>query len=182
MSDAATRAVNGAALAPLSAEQKTRLVLLAREAFTRLTETGVLGDAAEFGPWRHEQCQQAVERPGLTACRQEDYLPLQAHFLGLLGRKAAAEVSLQRAWDDPRRQAFAKLRSECQAAADVMPAAWNYAAGFCQNKRKVGIDDADAKTIWQAVFLIRRRAGQLRRKEAGNAERGTGNSKTAGAK
>ena len=121
--------------------------------------------AEDFDTWRREQCMQAVERPGLTACRNEDYLPLQAHFLRLLGRRDAAAIAARRAWDDPRRQALAKLQHECEAAADVMPAAWNYAAGFVQNKRGVSIDDADAKTIWHAVFLIRRRAGQLRRTE-----------------
>jgi hypothetical protein len=141
------------------------LVLLAKEAFDRLVEAGTLGDAAEFAVWRHEQCLQCVEQRGLTACRNEDYLPLRAHFLRLLGRKAAAEIALQRTWDDPRRQALAKLRAECEAAADVMPAAWNYAAGFVRNKRGVSIDDADAKTVWHAVFLVRRRAGQLRRTE-----------------
>ena len=146
------------------------MVLLAKEAFDRLVESGVLGDAAEFAVWRHEQCQQTVERPGLTCCRNEDYLPLQAHFLRLLGRKVAAEIAAKRVWDDPRRQALAKLQHECRAAADVMPAAWNYASGFVRNKRGVSIDDADAKTVWHAVFLIRRRASQLRRTEKSNYE------------
>lgn len=168
--NAATRAVAGAALAALSNEQKTRIVLLAREAFDFMVETGALGDAAEFDAWRHEQCQQTVERPGLSVCRNEDYLPLRAHFLRLLGRKDAAEIAAKRVWDDPRRQALAKLQHECRAAADVMPAAWDYAAGFVRNKRGVSIDDADAKTVWHAVFLVRRRAVQLRRTEKSNYE------------
>jgi hypothetical protein len=169
-------------MAPLTNEQKTTLVLLAKEAFSkRGTQTRdhrpetadqrpeTMGQS-NFDDWRRAQCMQVVERPGLTACRNEDYLPLRAHFLGLLGRKAAAEIALQRTWDDPRRQALAKLQAECQAAADVMPAAWNYAAGFVRNKRGVSIDDADAKTVWHAVFLIRRRASQLRRTEKSNYE------------
>lgn len=183
MSNAATRAVAGAALAPLTNEQKTTLVLLAKEAWEKETrdhrqqtrdQRPETRDQSSFEDWRHEQCQQCVERPGLTACRNEDYLPLRAHFLRLLGRDAAAEIALQRTWDDPRRQALAKLRAECEAAADVMPAAWNYAAGFVRNKRGVSIDDADAKTVWHAVFLVRRRAGQLRKKlGTRNAELGT---------
>lgn len=161
--NAVGRAMNGAALQALTNEQKTRLVLLAREAFDHLVARGALGDAAEPDVWRREQCMQAVERPGLTACRNEDYLPLRAHFLRVLGRADAAEIAAMRAWTDPRRQALAKLRQECEAAADVMPAAGAYAAGFVRNKRGVAIDDADAKTIWHAVFIVRRRAAQLRR-------------------
>lgn len=186
MSDAATRAVAGAALAPLTNEQKTMLVLLAKEGWEKSQKTNVehptsnverpTGNDAtpSFDDWRRAQCMQVVERPGLTACRNEDYLPLRAHFLRLLGRKAAAEIALQRTWDDPRRQALAKLQHECEAAADVMPAAWNYAAGFVRNKRGVSIDDADAKTVWHAVFLVRRRAGQLRKQGTGDRSQGTG--------
>ena len=160
----AARAVAGASLAPLTNEQKTRLVLLARQAFDRLADRGELGDSAEPNTFRHEQCMQAVERPGLTACRNEDYQPLKAHFLRILGKDAAAEIAAQRAFDDPRRQALAKLRSECRAAEAVLPNAWGYAAGFVRNKRHVTMEDADAKTIWHAVFLVRRRAAQLRKK------------------
>jgi hypothetical protein len=154
----ADKAVAGAALAPLTNEQKTGLILLARQAWETAHQT------LPFDDWRRQQVLFAVERPGLTACRNEDYLPLRAHFLRLLGRTGAAEIAAARVWEDPRRQALAKLQHECRTAQDVMPAAWNYAAGFIRNKRNVSIDDADARTIWHAVFLVRRRAAQLRRK------------------
>jgi hypothetical protein len=154
----ADKAVAGAALAPLTNEQKTGLILLARQAWETAHQT------LPFDDWRRQQVLFAVERPGLTACRNEDYLPLRAHFLRLLGRLDAAEIAATRVWEDPRRQALAKLQHECRTAQDVMPAAWNYAAGFVRNKRNVSIDDADARTIWHAVFLVRRRAAQLRRK------------------
>jgi hypothetical protein len=161
----ADKAVAGAALAPLTNEQKTGLILLARQAYGTTHPTqSTTHEVLSFDDWRRQQVLFAVERPGLTACRNEDYLPLRAHFLRLLGRTGAAEIAAARVWEDPRRQALAKLQHECRTAQDVMPAAWNYAAGFIRNKRNVSIDDADARTIWHAVFLVRRRAAQLRRK------------------
>ena len=158
--NAADRAVSGAALAPLSGEQKRNLVLLARDAWARE------GHAEDFDTWRRRHCMMAVEKPGLTACRNEDYNPLRAHFLSLLGRKTEASRCGVRQFSDPRRQAQVKLEEECLDAADVLPRAREYAAGFLRNARKVSIEEADAKTIWHAIFVVRRRAAQLRRGQA----------------
>ena len=148
----------GAALQSLSREQIRSLVLLARRAF-----------AAEFPPtdepfdaWRHRQCQMAVERPGLTACRNEDFLPLKAHFLRLLGDEAGAEEAQLRASGEARRQAWWGLERACNAAADVLPAAWQYASGFMRNKRGCGLDDADAKALRHAAYVVSRKAAALR--------------------
>jgi hypothetical protein len=152
------RCVNGASLAPLTTSQKRELVLLARDAFASQT-----GGAGHFDTWRHGQVLQAVERAGLSKCRQEDYNPLKAHFSALLGRRGLATRCLIRAASDPRRQAIAMLEKAVHEAADVLPDGRAYAAGFVRNKRHVALDDADAKTIWHAVFCLRRRAQQLRR-------------------
>lgn len=155
-----SKAIEGGALAPLSNEQKTILIMLAREAF----EIEFPPTETDFDLWRKNHCMLAVERPGLRACRQEDYAPLKAHFLRLLGREAQADRASSRMVGNDRRQALGKLRRECEAAADVLPHAWSYAAGFIRNKRGVSMDEADAKTLWHAVFTIRRRTAQLRGK------------------
>jgi hypothetical protein len=174
--NAAERAVAGAALAPLTVEQKRNLVLLARDAWARETHIGrarppdapptnhSAAKAAEgFDFWRRRHCMMAVEKPGLTACRNEDYNPLRAHFLMLLGRKTEADRCGVRQFSDPRRQAQVKLEEECLDAADVLPGARAYAAGFLRNARKTSVEEADAKTLWHAIFVVRRRAAQLRK-------------------
>jgi len=152
----------GAALATLSALQIRTLVLLAREAF-----------ALEFPPpeedfdtWRHQQCLLVVERGGLTQCRNEDFLPLKAHFLRLLGREGEAAQAETRAACEPRTWAMHAFDRECRAVADVLPAARNYAAGYLRNKRGCDLDDASDKDLWACVYLLRRRAEQLRKKVA----------------
>lgn len=155
-----TKQTSGAALKPLSPRQVRELVLLAREAFS--VEFPPTDE--DFNVWRHRNCMQAVERPGLTACRNEDYLPLRTHFLALCGRTLEAESARLRHETEPRTWALHKLADECREAADVLPDAWRYAAGFVQHKRGVAIDDADEKTVWHAVYVVRRRAEQLRRK------------------
>lgn len=161
----------GAAMRPLSGQQIRDLVLLAREAFLQEFPPTNLS----FDEWRHQQCLLAVERRGLTACRNEDYLPLRAHFLKLLGRTEEAERARSRADVEPRTWAMRKLHEEALAAqiaadgARVRFDALAYVDGFLRHKRKVGLDDADAKTIWHAIFVLRRRALQFRRKAEGAA-------------
>ena len=154
----------GAALRPLSPAQIKHLVLMARQAFGYLCDQGELGDSAEFDVWRHQQCLQCVERSGLSSCRNEDYLPMLAHFLRLLGRTAEADEALARHVTEPRSHAMAALEKACKEATQVMPYAMEYAAGFVRNKLGVAIEDADDKTLWAASYMIARRAAQLRRK------------------
>jgi hypothetical protein len=107
----------------------------------------------------------AVGREHLTACRNADYLTLKARFQDLAGEPVKAFRNHLRAANEPREWALAKLRKECAAAADVLPRAWDYAAGFLLHKRGLAIDDCPAKDLWHAVFVVRRRAAQLRRRE-----------------
>jgi hypothetical protein len=66
---------------------------------------------------------------------------------------------------EPRTWAMEGLQRECADAADVLPRAMDYAAGYLRN-RGTDIDRADHKAIWHAAYTVRRRAGQLRRKTA----------------
>lgn len=165
------RATEGAAATPLSPEQRRTLALLARQAFGRLCAAGALGDAAEFDSWRHHQCVLAVERPGLRACRNEDYLPLRAHFLALLGRREAAERARVRAEVEPLTWAVRRLETEMAAARDVIERPEEYVASIarCKFKTRLFRTDLNEKQVWTLVFDIRR-AAQKRR----GVRRGTG--------
>jgi len=154
----------GAALKPLSPLQIKQLILLARQGFSELCDRGELGESAEFDVWRRQQCMQCVERSGLTACRNEDYLPMLAHFLRILGRYTEAQEALARHVTEPRSHAMAALTKACEAASDVLPYAMQYATGFVRNKRGVSLEDADDKTLWAAGYLVARKAAQLRKK------------------
>jgi hypothetical protein len=169
MSDQKQRdAERGAALAPLNAEQRRDLVILARNTFDKLRHAGGIPESVKFNDWRHQQCLMAVERPGLTACRQEDYLPMQAHFLGLIGADQLAAMAKLRAMTEPRRQAKAVLEQAKAAARDVIERPDDYVAAIARCRFKgLSIDDLTAKQIWGLVFDIRRSAQKRRKKGTG---------------
>lgn len=162
------RCVRGASLAPLTNEQKTRLVLLARDAWLT-TKPADTNDKAAFDGWRHQQCLMCCERPGLTALRQEDFLHAEAHWLRMLGKGAAADRRELRAAVEPRIMALHKLRAECQAARDVIESPMQYVACIAASKFKTKLVETDlsAKQIWTLVFDIRRAAQKRRARQPG---------------
>lgn len=168
MSDPAVidRCVSGAALAPLTGEQRQKLALLARRAYDRQhPDTVHRPPSTAFDLWRHAQVMQAVERAGIRECRQEDYDVVQAHFLRLLGQRAMAERVQIRAEVEPRRQALTKLRMECAAAADVIDRPEEYVAAIANARFKTRIlDDLGEKQVWSLVFDLRRNAQRRRAK------------------
>jgi hypothetical protein len=152
---------HGAALKPLSGLQIRELAMLARQAFSCAFP---LPDLA-FDEWRRQQCMQVVERPGLTRCRNEDYLPLKAHFLRLAGDVQGAERATLRHSTEPRRWAMHQLERACMDAADVLPAALEYAAGCIRNRLGLSLEDADDKALWWATYTVRRKAMLERKRE-----------------
>ena len=153
---------HNAALKPLTKKQIKSLVLLAWKAYGMEFPPPDI----DFDEWRHRQCMITVERAGLTDCRNEDYLPLRAHFQALLGNEEQAAADWMKHEEEPRSWAMHKLDWECRAAAEVMPEAKRYAAGFVRNKRNVELSEADDKTLWHAMYVVRRRAQQLRKQQA----------------
>jgi hypothetical protein len=165
----------------LSPKQKRQLILLAREAWAKRAEpvlAGVVdecpfdvpapaGAGEDFDAWRHAECMMAVERPGLSACRNEDYLPLKAHFLRLLGRHEEAEALDAKALVDPRNRAMHEFQRACMAAAGVLDNPLAYAEGFLRRACGVSLDEASDTHIWRAVYLLRRKAGLEKRKGGG---------------
>lgn len=76
---------------PLSNTQKAVLSQLARKAFDKLYDCGLIdapGDtkAKQFTAWRRaEQAEATGGESSLTKCVQRDFLPLRAHFNSILG-------------------------------------------------------------------------------------------------
>ena len=161
-------------MAPLSAEQKKRLCMLAREAWAEQRRRGAAPDPAMdgrseaqgFAVWRRLQQAAACGQTSLRCCANTDYLPIRARFLDLAGRPREAREAAAKHATEPRQWALACLRKACHEARDVLPRAWDYADGFLRKRRGAGIGEADAKALWHAVFLLRRRAAQLRRGKA----------------
>ena len=151
------RAQNGAALAPLSREQKTRLILLIKQAWEKHAPH------EDFEAWRVDECLRACGRR-LSLARNHDFLPLRAHFRNMLGDSGRAFNDLMRAEAEPRAQAIHILRVECGKASDVLPAAMGYIRGMLKNKG-TSLEDASPKQIWHSIFTLRRKA-QLERKKA----------------
>lgn len=159
------KAIQGAAMAPLSKDQKKSLVLLARRAFN-VSQKSTFDNhqsAISFDSWRHSQQLQAVERSSLCTCTNEDFLFLKAHYLRILGEEEKAGAVRVKASVEPRIWALARLQQECEAVKEYFPGAYNYASGFLRNARKIDIDHASEKQIWHAIYIVRRRSAQLRR-------------------
>jgi hypothetical protein len=159
-----TRAISGAALAPLSREQIRELVILARKVYGLKSMVSGLS----FDAWRRKETLLTVERPGLRQCRQEDFLRLKAHWLKALGAVKQAERVQARAQIEPRQMALHKLHAELASAADVIKRPHDYVAAIAAARFKTSLIETDlaANQIWNLVFDIRR-AAQRRRSAQG---------------
>jgi hypothetical protein len=162
------RAVNGAAMAPLSDAQKATICMRAREAFDAIQPEGV-----SFVDWRRDQQISAVNCESLTECHNEDYKVLIAHFKNLIPSQAGEALNaILEAESDPRRQALAVLRKECKAAEDIFPKGMEYVRGFLRNRRNCSLENADKKAIWHGIFTLRKKVQALRAKQKGGISAG----------
>jgi len=161
-------AIEGGLDAYLSREQVRTLAIEARRAYAVAVQSGFTHPSEPFDDWRHREQFETVGVASLKAARQRHYRPLLAHWQDMRGRPLQALASRQRAAMEPAAQARAVLDRECAAAAaagyfDSSASARGYCAGFLRNKRRVEIATAQPKDLWHAVFMIRRRCGQVRR-------------------
>lgn len=146
---------------PLTNTQKAELSILCRQAFD--LHNTLAGPAATRAAedFRHTQVHAAVNKPGLTACTQDDYLPLRAHFLHLLGRDGEALNAHMAHGTEDKRVALFKL-NESLAKANLPMA---YAAAIARRQRHGrGIDELTAKELWQLIYTINNRGTAKRRK------------------
>jgi hypothetical protein len=72
------------------------LVMAARKAFDVQTKAGLVDSSDTFDSWRHQQCMDAVGKPGITACDHKDFRPLLAWFQTLSGADDAAFGNLMK--------------------------------------------------------------------------------------
>jgi hypothetical protein len=151
----------GAALAPLSNEQKQKLAAMAHYAYIEVGPDMTLDD------WRHQEVMICVHKAGLRECVNEDYNQLKARWLYTSGKIEASYRAAMKHATEPREWAMFHLLKACAEAKDVMPEAMKYARGFVRNKRGISLDDADDKTIWHAVFTVRSKAASERKKKTG---------------
>ena len=170
------RAQSGAAGAPLSAEQKRRACMLAREAWERQGRPGYSDQAGDlpaeirlteteaFTTWRQDEQGRGTGCRHLTCMEQRFFPHVMAHFAGLDGRERDAEYWRGRTVGDQQRQALAKLRSEEAAARDVIEDPHEYVCAIARCKYKtMDIESLSPRAIWTLVFDLRRGA-QHRRK------------------
>lgn len=141
---------------PLSNQQKAQLCILSDEAWEKQGGMDSPCDKSEF---RHEQVKLATGKPGLTACVQDDYKPLLAHFLGLVGESGRAFKAQLEHGTEPKRIALYKLGQALLAAR--LPEA--YAAAICRRQYGCALADATAKQLWNLTFTINNRGTAKRR-------------------
>lgn len=147
----------GAALAPLSNEQKQKLAAMARYAWIEI------GPDQDFDDWRHEEVMREVKKPGLRSCCNEDYNPLKARWLYVCGHANAAFRAAMKHATEPRSWAMFSLFKEVKEAQDVFPTALEYARGFIFKQTNLSLEHAADNMVWRACYAVRNKALSLRR-------------------
>jgi hypothetical protein len=149
--------------APFSNKQKAELAQLARRAYGIACERDAVPDGMTMEDWRHREVASASGKLGLRCCGQEDYLPVRAHFLEMVGETGEAFATHVRAVTDARRTAEFKLVQACEEFGYRL----SYADAICRRQnRGLGLDQVGEKTLWRLVFTIRNRGFSQRRKAA----------------
>jgi hypothetical protein len=141
----------------LSNRQKAELCILARQAFEH--QYGPVPSDAALTKFRHAEVQHATGKPGLTACVQDDYLVVKAHFLDLVGESGRAMTAHLEHETAPKRVVLHKL-NEALAKAKLPMA---YAAAIAKRQSGVTIEELSVNQIWKLVYTINNRGTAKRR-------------------
>lgn len=80
----------------LTREEKTNLVIQAREAFDHQTRLGRIEPGQTFDDWRREQVQDAAGVPGISKLHRAQWRTVKALFLNLSGREDEAFALLNK--------------------------------------------------------------------------------------
>lgn len=142
----------------LSRDQKTKLAIIARRAFDRHSQAGLVDDEVSFDEWRHAECLAATDGkvPGLSSASQRYYRLLRGHFALLAGdpetafRDAVNGSPEQADWE----QAWNILKRETADKGLTFPA---YPASICQTQYKCPLREATKKQLWSLIYTIRNR-------------------------
>ena len=162
--DSIDRAAAGAAGAPLTAEQKRNLIMVASKAYKVQTALNIYNDGT-FDAWRHEQAREACGVGSFCAMQQRHYLKALAKFRMLAGEDVSRLT--RREVGDGTRRAFAKLQAECREQAEAfggVDAAMEYAGRLSSAMLKCPLPSASERGVWRVVYTLRHRAQQIRRR------------------
>jgi hypothetical protein len=174
------RAIDSAAGAPLSDEQKRDICMLARRVWDKLGQPGFADQSATLPPetrlsaaeaftlWRQAQQRAAVGHAHLTACTQRDFPTIFARLLRLGGTGGLADRWAARSVGDPVRQARHLLERELARAQDVIDRPPEYVASIA--KARFGTTDLaalSARNLWNLIYDLRRAAQRRRARSAG---------------
>jgi len=159
-------AIAGAAGAPLSREQKTRLILASQDAIRMQVKTGLWTNAdGDFEAFRHAAAFDACGVASFRAMQQRHYLPALLHFRALAGQNVI-QSQARLATDDSRR-ALGQLKLECQRSAECFggwQGAWAYSGTLFRKIHRCEAATATAKQVWQVIFTLRNRASATRKR------------------
>lgn len=131
---------------PLTRNQKTRLVLLAKRGWAAAGEPG------EFDPWRQDVAVQACGRR-ISEASQKHWADLKAEFQSRAGDEAGAFETQLREGDNKRRIAMHKLTEAL--AQKGLPGA--YAAAICRTQYKCPLEEASAGQLWRLFYTVKNR-------------------------
>lgn len=160
---------------PLSARQIQCLVMEARAAWTRQQGAGSdesrerragskEAGAGSFDDWRHDECEKAVGKRGLTCADNDDYETLMAHFKSLRGEDGAAMNWHVRAQTNSARVAEHVLFREIQKAS-AFGCGPTYFEKICRDKYKCTILEANEHQLKSLRNDVRRTITARRRKQ-----------------
>ncbi len=166
--DPAARAVEGAGGAPLTRQQKTRLILAARAAYDAQVLAGLWSEAEGFEAFRRAAAFEACGVASLRAMGQRHYNAVRARLLALAGREREAGYAERRACGDDARRALARLERECALAGEVFEdgraGARRYAEALARRIHGEPAAALSARQVWQVIFTLRNRARAMARK------------------
>lgn len=170
-------AIDGAAAAPLSREQKRKICMLAERAWDaggcpmwepRQDPAIRLCRTSAFELWRHLEQERLTGRKHLTQCGQGDYELLVAHFARLAGDGREAAAAEARIPGDDVRRAMAVMRAELVHARTQIADPRRYVETIARSKYKAGLDGLTSKQLWTVVFDLRRAVWARKKKTAAN--------------
>ncbi|MBI5817441.1 MAG: hypothetical protein HZA88_00475 [Verrucomicrobia bacterium] len=152
--------------APLSNKQKGIICEVARRAFDKMLDSGALEARADlcvsrhFKVWRRDEQFKAVSRSTLTACIQDNYKPLMAHFLNLAGEVETAMRYQESAALEPKRLASHALGEMCKKRGVTI----EYANSICRQAWGCDLRDANQRQVW----WIRRQVQEMKKPVVGS--------------
>jgi hypothetical protein len=147
---------------PLSRNQKTKLSILAREAYQKHLETGLIDEDVDFDDWRHEEVREATNGrcQGFRSATQRHFRQIRGHFAMLNGdvsgafRDAVRDEPAQADWETN----WKLLERNCEEKGFAFP---EYPAAICRNQFKCAIRDASAKQLFALLCTVRNRTPKL---------------------